>query len=68
NTEKQLELPKADVLKFVLESGSWFCLRPSGTEPKAKVYVGTKATTQTDALAKANDIEKVVMDVVNSVK
>ncbi|GIQ70882.1 phospho-sugar mutase [Xylanibacillus composti] len=31
-------LPKENVLKFMLEDGSWFCLRPSGTEPKIKVY------------------------------
>jgi phosphoglucomutase len=31
-------LPLEDVLKFVLEDGSWFCIRPSGTEPKIKIY------------------------------
>lgn len=31
-------LPQENVLKFMLEDGSWFCLRPSGTEPKIKVY------------------------------
>lgn len=31
-------LPKENVLKYVLDDQSWFCLRPSGTEPKIKVY------------------------------
>ena len=35
-------LPRADVLKFYLADDSWFCLRPSGTEPKFKIYIGVK--------------------------
>lgn len=38
-----IDLPKSNVLKFFLEDGSWFCLRPSGTEPKIKYYFGVKA-------------------------
>ncbi len=41
-TEK-IELPKADVIKFILEGGSWIALRPSGTEPKLKIYAGVKS-------------------------
>ena len=33
-------LPKSDVLKFILEDGSWIAIRPSGTEPKIKFYYG----------------------------
>lgn len=35
-----MDLPEANVLKLILENGSWICLRPSGTEPKLKIYVG----------------------------
>jgi len=35
-----INLPISNVLKFVLEDGSWFVLRPSGTEPKLKIYIG----------------------------
>lgn len=33
-------LPKSNVLKFILEDGSWIAVRPSGTEPKLKLYIG----------------------------
>ncbi|ERJ12997.1 phospho-sugar mutase [Haloplasma contractile] len=36
----KLTLPQSNVLKYFLEDGSWFVLRPSGTEPKIKIYVG----------------------------
>lgn len=37
--EGELTLPKANVIKFVLDDDSWICIRPSGTEPKCKVYL-----------------------------
>lgn len=40
--EEKITLPASNVLKFHLEDGSWFCLRPSGTEPKLKIYFGVK--------------------------
>ncbi len=39
-TETDTGLPSSNVLKFVLEDGSWITFRPSGTEPKFKIYVG----------------------------
>jgi phosphoglucomutase len=38
-------LPISDVLYFSLEDGSWFCARPSGTEPKLKIYFGVVCDT-----------------------
>lgn len=40
-----LGLPKSDVLYFELEGGAWVCIRPSGTEPKIKLYVNTNEKT-----------------------
>ncbi|MBF4778058.1 phospho-sugar mutase, partial [Clostridioides difficile] len=37
------DLPKSDVLKFLLEDGSWIAIRPSGTEPKIKFYFGANS-------------------------
>ncbi|MFD1848841.1 phospho-sugar mutase [Oceanobacillus bengalensis] len=45
NKEEEIRLPKSNVLKYKLKDGSWFCLRPSGTEPKIKFYFGVKADT-----------------------
>lgn len=43
-------LPKSNVLYYELERGAWCCVRPSGTEPKVKFYMGVKE----DSLEKAN--------------
>ncbi len=40
-----MTLPKANVVKYWLTDGSWVAVRPSGTEPKIKFYVGTKGAT-----------------------
>lgn len=37
---EQILLPRENVLKFNLEDGSWIAIRPSGTEPKCKFYLG----------------------------
>ncbi|TPR18196.1 phospho-sugar mutase [Apilactobacillus timberlakei] len=47
---KKINLPKSNVLKYWLEDGTWIAIRPSGTEPKVKFYIGTEDQTQ----AKAN--------------
>lgn len=42
-------LPKSNVLYFELEDDSWCCIRPSGTEPKIKYYMGVKGSSAQDA-------------------
>ncbi len=59
-------LPKSDVLKFFLEKGSWFAIRPSGTEPKIKVYVGVKTDHEDESsdkleMLKLKILEKVLV-------
>ncbi|WDH85230.1 phospho-sugar mutase [Paenibacillus urinalis] len=54
-------LPKENVLKFILEDGSWFCLRPSGTEPKIKVYFAVQGTSYEDAQARIDRLIEAVM-------
>ncbi|MBS4178192.1 phospho-sugar mutase [Lederbergia citrea] len=60
-----IDLPKSNVLKFILADGSWFCVRPSGTEPKAKFYFAVKGETMEDSSAKIAELEKEVMKMVN---
>ena len=51
--QSEMGLPASDVLYFELEGGSWLCVRPSGTEPKIKLYVSARAAEmgQAEALA-----------------
>ena len=58
-TEK-LATPPADVLKYFLEDGSWIAIRPSGTEPKIKFYLATKASSQKEANQKIAKFENVM--------
>ncbi|MBA2175539.1 phospho-sugar mutase [Halobacillus locisalis] len=45
-TTEEIDLPTSNVLKFILEDDCWFCLRPSGTEPKIKFYYGVKTDSR----------------------
>ncbi len=47
--EEPTGLPVSDVLYFELEGGNWVCVRPSGTEPKIKLYVNSNAGDQASA-------------------
>ena len=53
-------LPKSDVLKFILEDESWIAIRPSGTEPKIKFYIGCKGNTVEQAENIINNIERYI--------
>ncbi|WP_110931017.1 phospho-sugar mutase [Paenibacillus bouchesdurhonensis] len=54
-------LPKENVLKFSLEDGSWFCLRPSGTEPKIKFYFAVRGSSGADAAALLEHLQEEVL-------
>lgn len=60
-------LPKSNVLYFTLADDTWFCVRPSGTEPKIKIYFGTKADTVENAEKKIATAQDGIMKVFNSV-
>lgn len=49
--EEPVGLPASDVLYFELENGCWVCVRPSGTEPKIKLYVNTNHADREEAAA-----------------
>ena len=48
----EIGLPTSNVLKYILEDGSWIAVRPSGTEPKIKFYTGVKASSENEAKEK----------------
>ncbi|TBL72975.1 phospho-sugar mutase [Paenibacillus thalictri] len=54
-------LPQENVLKFTLQDDSWFCLRPSGTEPKIKVYFAVRGTSSEGASAVLSALVQTVM-------
>ncbi|WP_099974456.1 phospho-sugar mutase [Lactobacillus terrae] len=56
----ETDLPKADVLKYILEDGTWVAIRPSGTEPKMKFYVGVTADTEAKSENKLNEYVKTI--------
>ncbi len=41
----KIDLPKSNVLHYTLNPGFWFCIRPSGTEPKIKIYYGVSSSS-----------------------
>lgn len=61
------DLPKSDVLKFLLEDGSWIAIRPSGTEPKIKFYFGANSDNQEDVESKLNNLISYILNVVDSI-
>ena len=70
STGKKLStmLPTSDVLYYATVNNSWACVRPSGTEPKIKIYFGVKVSdggSQADAEAKLASLTKDMLDIVN---
>lgn len=53
-------LPKSNVLYFELENDAWFCVRPSGTEPKIKFYAGIKGNSLEDSAKKLDELMEAI--------
>lgn len=60
--KEEIHLPKSNVLKYQLEDGSWFCLRPSGTEPKIKFYFGVQDNSLQNSEQKLLTIKEDIMN------
>ncbi|RJX24011.1 MAG: phospho-sugar mutase [Dethiobacter sp.] len=58
-------LPASNSLKYFLGNKSWFCIRPSGTEPKIKIYLGVKESSREKAETAMAALKKTVMGLVN---
>ena len=57
-------LPTSNVLYYELEDNNWCCVRPSGTEPKIKLYMGVKGTSDEDASDKLEKLKEKMIEVV----
>lgn len=63
--EYNTNLPKSNVLYYDLENSAWCCVRPSGTEPKIKFYVGVKGNTEEEAENKLQVLKEEISKLAN---
>ncbi|RSL34657.1 phospho-sugar mutase [Salibacterium salarium] len=64
-SKETIELPVSNVLKYITEDGAWFCIRPSGTEPKIKFYFGVHELESEKAKDKLSELKTAVMEEVH---
>ncbi len=60
------DLPKENVLKYIWKDGSWMAVRPSGTEPKIKVYYSIVDKSRENAAARLENLRNKIKDIINS--
>jgi len=65
--EETIDLPKSNVLKFTMSDGSWFVLRPSGTEPKLKIYIAVKDISLRFSKKKNRYIKEEVLKIIDNI-
>ncbi len=58
------DLPKENVLKYVWADGSWIAIRPSGTEPKIKVYYSVQDADKANAEKRLTEIKKTIVEII----
>jgi phosphoglucomutase len=63
--EELISLPESNVLKYILEDASWLCIRPSGTEPKLKIYFGVCGGSEVEANDKLLQLKNYMIDIMN---
>jgi phosphoglucomutase len=66
NRDEEIKLPVSNVLKYYLEDGSWFCVRPSGTEPKLKIYLGVKGNDEKEADEKLHMMREDIKSIISN--
>ncbi|OQX93264.1 MAG: phosphoglucomutase [Tenericutes bacterium 4572_104] len=64
---EDIDLYQSNVIKYILKDNSWFVLRPSGTEPKLKIYAGVIGSSLEDAQRKVKDLLKTIKSMVEKV-
>ena len=66
--EKDIEIEKTDAVKFSYADETWYTLRPSGTEPKVKLYIYVKGASKELALEKLAKVEEKVLELLYSIE
>lgn len=61
------DLPKSDVLKFILEDVTWIAVRPSGTEPKIKFYFGCNGENKVEVDNKLEKVKEIMNNTIESI-
>jgi phosphoglucomutase len=62
--ERPLGLPSADVLYYETVNGHWFCIRPSGTEPKIKIYYGVSGKSDRSSAESLKNLKTQVLSII----
>jgi phosphoglucomutase len=62
NSIKNITLPKSNVIKFILDDNSWIVIRPSGTEPKIKIYISARGDSSESCEKNLDNFKKYVMN------
>ena len=65
-TKLETDLPTSNVLYYDLNDNSWCCVRPSGTEPKIKFYMGVKGKSMEEAEQKLEELTEEMKEYSNS--
>ncbi|KLO22221.1 MULTISPECIES: phospho-sugar mutase [unclassified Marinitoga] len=68
NEINETDVPKSNVLRFFFDDGSWYAVRPSGTEPKLKIYIYSKDKDENKSKEKLKLMKDKIMEIINSVE
>lgn len=65
---EKLSMPRSNVLYYELSDNAWFCVRPSGTEPKIKFYMGVRGSSLKDSEKQLKSLKKALLDLLAMLK
>ncbi|NLX64347.1 MAG: phospho-sugar mutase [Clostridiaceae bacterium] len=64
NKESKINMPISNVLHYTMDPGFWFCVRPSGTEPKIKIYYGVTSNSLEGSEKELDNLRKDVLSII----
>ncbi|MCI3927154.1 phospho-sugar mutase [Paenibacillus sp. TRM 82003] len=68
NRMQRIELPRSNVLKYTLDDDCWFAVRPSGTEPKLKIYFGAVGGSASETEVKLESLKGQVLHLIDNIQ